>query len=134
MEGEIFLTLLGKLAEPDVAPFWQRAIVLEIYRDMCADNDLLRSIFILFDRKEDSANVFKEIIECLGRAILSEKAFLIPEIPGKYALSVVASSIKMQSIDQLDKIEPPNLPESYLIYLALTGLSNMVYLLYVFMI
>jgi hypothetical protein len=125
-EGEIFLTLLGKLAEPDVAPFWQRAIVLEIYRDLCVDNDLLRSIFQLFDMKEDSANIFHDILECLGRVILSEKAFLVPEIPGKYALSMSASSIKMQSIDQLDKSEPPTVPESYLIYLALTGISNMV--------
>jgi hypothetical protein len=127
MEGEIFLTLLGKLSEPDVAPFWQRAIVLEIYRDFCVDNDLMRSIFSLFDRKEDSANLFHGIIECLGRVILSEKAFLVPDIPGKYALSVVASSMKMQSIDQLDKSDPPHVPDRYLIYLALTGLSNMVF-------
>jgi hypothetical protein len=129
MEGEIFLSLLGKLAEPDVAPFWQRAIVLEIYRDLCLDIELLRSIFQLFDQKEDSANIFQEIIECLGRFILLEKTFLTSDSPRQYALSIAASSIKMQSIDQLDKTDPPSLPESYLIYLALTGISNMVWIL-----
>lgn len=42
MEVEIFLTLLGKLLEPDYAPSWQRVVVMEIYRDICNDNSLLR--------------------------------------------------------------------------------------------
>lgn len=127
MEGEIFLSLLIKLSEPDVAPFWQRVLVLEIYNEFCADLKLLRSVFTLFDSKEDSANIFQDIVQCLKSVILSERSLLSQGEPSTGHVSLgAASSGKMKSIDQLDKADPPNVPETYLIFLGFTGISSLV--------
>ncbi|KAJ3225645.1 hypothetical protein HK099_006478 [Clydaea vesicula] len=133
MEGEIFLSLLSKLMEPDHAPFWQRIIVVEIYRDICNEIDLIRSIFKNFDMKDHSTRIIQDMVSSFSKIIVSEKSSLLVvnnlenNAQGEYfALSVTTSSVKMQSIDQLDKNEPPAVPETYLIYLALTALTNLI--------
>lgn len=77
MEGEIFLSLLGKLVEPDHAPLWQRIVVMEIYRDVCSDHQLLRSIFRLYDSKDHSTKIFQDMISAISRIIVSEKSHLL---------------------------------------------------------
>ena len=129
IESELFLSLLNKLIDPEHAPFWQRAIVLEVYIDICNDYELVRSIFKVYDMKEASTRILHDLVVALNRIIVSENGLLVIGEYGfteNFVLSVSTASIKMQSIDQLDKAEPPTLPDTYLIYLSLISLSNMV--------
>ncbi|KAJ3289665.1 hypothetical protein HK104_007306 [Borealophlyctis nickersoniae] len=155
------------LLEPENSPLWQRVLVMEVFKSICADGDLLRSIYRCYDAKEHSTKVFQEMITAFGRIVVAEKSSLLVSAPlpiisdgsgtgpgavtvvESYALNAAAATIKLQwyvgnirqilrlrlavykeilprSIDQLDKGEPPGIPDTYIIFLAVSCLNNMV--------
>ncbi|CAG8510749.1 17383_t:CDS:10, partial [Dentiscutata heterogama] len=143
-ECEIFLALFVKILEPDNI-YWQRVISMEIFRGICSDSALLRSIYRWYDGQGQSANVFRDMINAFGK-LAAEKPQLIGHLhqgresmdmsgmagvvmggvgqvdsPG---LSIANSVMKIQCIDQLDKAEPPQIPETYLYYLAFVCLNS----------
>lgn len=142
-ECEIFLAMFVKILEPDNV-YWQRVISMEIFRGICSDSTLLRSIYRWYDGQGHSTNVFRDMINGFGK-LAAEKPQLIGHLhqgresmdmsgmagvvmggvgqvdsPG---LSVANSVMKIQCIDQLDKAEPPQIPETYLYYLAFVCLN-----------
>ncbi|KAG9288486.1 hypothetical protein G9A89_015692 [Geosiphon pyriformis] len=150
-ECEIFLSkILIKILEPE-NPLWQRVIAMEIFRSICADGVLSRSIYRWYDRQEYSTNVFRDMIIAFGK-LAAEKPQVVGvssvvgqihhhhhqtfensdntggtnigfDTPG---LSIAASTMKLQCIDHLDKAEPPSIPETYLYFLTLTCLNSIV--------
>ncbi|CAG8467852.1 8909_t:CDS:10 [Cetraspora pellucida] len=143
-ECEIFLAMFVKNIEPDNI-YWQRVISMEIFRGICSDSALLRSIYSWYDGQGHFANVFRDMINAFGR-LATEKPQLIGHLyqgresmdmagmagvvmggvgqvdsPG---LSIVNSVMKIQCIDQLDKADPPQIPETYLYYLAFVCLNS----------
>jgi len=55
-----------KVLEPE-NPLWQRVLLMEIFRGVCADSALLRSIYSWYDRMEHSTNVFQDMINAFGK-------------------------------------------------------------------
>ncbi|KAI9202905.1 uncharacterized protein BJ171DRAFT_512568 [Polychytrium aggregatum] len=152
MECEIFMSMFIKVLEAgDQAPLWHRVLVLEVYKSICNDINLLRAIFNQYDAKDHSVKIFYEITAGFGRVIVSEKHYLLqasssmagesPTNTGgvlgsaltgsggsteSYAVTFAGSSIKIPCIDQLDKSDPPSFPDTYPLNLAIQCLANMV--------
>ncbi|RUP49611.1 guanine nucleotide exchange factor in Golgi transport N-terminal-domain-containing protein, partial [Jimgerdemannia flammicorona] len=148
MECEIFLSMFVKILEPE-NPLWQRVLSMEIFRGVCGDPLLLRSIFAWYDRQDRSTNVFRDMISAFGK-LAAERPQLVGATQGgresldygtggpggtqgyyqHYAgagepgLSVNASTMKIQCIDQLDKADSPPIPETYIYYLSLICLNS----------
>jgi hypothetical protein len=55
-----------KILEPE-HPLWQRVLLMEIFRGVCGDSTLLRSIYRWYDRAEHSTNVFQDMINAFGK-------------------------------------------------------------------
>ncbi|CAJ0749553.1 9943_t:CDS:2 [Entrophospora sp. SA101] len=152
MECEIFLSIFIKILEPD-NPLWQRVISMEIFRGICADGELLRSIYCNYDKNSDSTNVFHDMINSFGK-LAAEKpqtfstgihsfignlhqnrenidvTGMASAVIGNPAhveylsLTIANSTMKIQCIDQLDKVDSPQIPDTYLNFLALVCLNS----------
>ncbi|RHZ78300.1 hypothetical protein Glove_166g199 [Diversispora epigaea] len=151
MECEIFLTMFIKNLEPDT-PLWQRVISMEIFRGICADASLLRSIYHLYDKQGQSTHIFQDMVNgfkklatekpqalgvgshsLVGHLHQGRESMDLSGITGvvvggsgqvdSAGLNVLNSTMKVECIDQLDKVDPPPIPETYLYYLALLCLS-----------
>ncbi|ORX90356.1 hypothetical protein K493DRAFT_409906 [Basidiobolus meristosporus CBS 931.73] len=139
MECEVFLTMFVKMLGQE-NPLWQRILSMEVFRGICLDNALVRSIYRHYDRKK-STHVFHDIVNAIGHLAIENPSVVgtggggssgLPAGDGGHAsgatsdtkLSVVTSIMKIQCIDQLDKAEPPAIPDSYLYYLALVCLHS----------
>ncbi|CAG8503304.1 19215_t:CDS:10 [Racocetra persica] len=138
------LELIESNLEPDNVP-WQRVISMEIFRGICCDSALLRSVYRWYDGQGHSANVFRDMLNAFGR-LATEKPTLIGHLyqgresmdmsgmagvvmggvgqGDSHGLSIVTSVMKIQCIDQLDKADPPQIPETYLYYLAFVCLNS----------
>lgn len=66
MECEIFLSMLVKILEPE-NPLWLRVLTMEIFKTVCADSNLTRSIYKWYDGQNSSTNVFRDMITGFGR-------------------------------------------------------------------
>ncbi|KAF9162591.1 hypothetical protein DFQ26_003405 [Actinomortierella ambigua] len=144
IECEIFLSMLIKLLEPEGSVLWQRILAMEIFRGICGDSALLRRIYKTYDQQGTSTDVFSDMIIAIGR-LSTEKPQLIgagmaheghdgprqshggdkdgPE-GGVGGLSVVTSTMRIQCVDQLDKADPPQIPDTYLYYLSLVCINS----------
>lgn len=69
-----------KVLEPD-NPHWQRVLAMEIFRGVCSDPALLCSIYQWYDLKDNSTDVFCEMITAFGR-LATEKPQLIGATQG----------------------------------------------------
>ncbi|KAF9316893.1 hypothetical protein BG003_001423 [Podila horticola] len=144
IECEIFLSMLIKLLEPEGNILWQRVLAMEIFRGICGDNALMRRIYKSYDQQGTSTDIFGDLIIAIGR-LSTEKPLLIgagsfiqdsSEITkqshvnereaaeGVGGLSVTSSTMRIQCVDQLDKADPPQIPETYLYYLSLICINS----------
>ncbi|TPX66623.1 hypothetical protein SpCBS45565_g04327 [Spizellomyces sp. 'palustris'] len=139
MECEIFLSMFCRLLEPDHAPLWHRVLIMEVYKSLCADAGLLRFVYKSYDQKEHTTKVFHEMITAIRRIVVSERPALLLHSPvtnsseavdmeaeEQYSLTASGAQMKLQCLDQLDKAEPPSIPETYIIYLAILCMSSIV--------
>eukprot|EP00158_Paraphelidium_tribonemae_P009827 Partr_v1_DN28976_c0_g1_i1_m24864 putative MON2 homolog (S. cerevisiae) len=127
-ECEIFLSMFSDILL--TAPFqWQKVLSIEILRGIFQEYKLLQTIYQYFD-VDGSSRVFQELMTTLWRVASMRPDLLSiqrantsqgPVSPSSAVegLSVIGSTVKIQCIDQLDKDDPPAVPESYLIFLAL---------------
>ncbi|KAG0005765.1 hypothetical protein BGZ65_010239, partial [Modicella reniformis] len=145
IECEIFLSMLIKLLEPEGNILWQRVLAMEIFRGICGDNALMRRIYRAYDQQGTSTDVFGDMIIAIGR-LSTEKPQLIgagsfvqdiSEMTrpssvndrdtgesGVGGLSIATSTMRIQCVDQLDKADPPHIPETYLYYLSLVCINS----------
>ncbi|ORX54448.1 hypothetical protein DM01DRAFT_1035596 [Hesseltinella vesiculosa] len=151
-ECEVFLSMFVKILEPE-NPLWQRVLAMEIFRGVCGNPRLLRDIFDWYDAAESSStHIFHDMITAFGR-LATERPQLLGATQGgrdsidfgqsnasyptsgnlitttnsdgtHACLSSVGSTIRIQCIDQLDKADPPPIPETYIFYLALLCLNS----------
>ncbi|CEP19238.1 hypothetical protein [Parasitella parasitica] len=161
MECEIFLSMFVKILEPE-NPLWLRVLAMEIFRGVCSDSQLTKSIYKWYDGQNNSStNVFRDMITGFGR-LATEKPQLIGANQGgrdsldysggagsggggggsgsgashyaaqssfpsnglENSLSTSNSTMRIQCVDQLDKADPPAIPETYIFYLALVCLNS----------
>ncbi|KAG0231976.1 hypothetical protein BGW41_001994 [Actinomortierella wolfii] len=143
IECEIFLSMLIKLLEPEGNVLWQRILAMEIFRGICGDSALLRRIYKTYDQQGTSTDVFSDMIIAIGR-LSTEKPQLIgagmahegdgsrpshlgdkdSTEGGVGGLSMVTSTMRIQCVDQLDKADPPQIPDTYLYYLSLVCINS----------
>ncbi|KAI1297775.1 hypothetical protein EDD11_006981 [Mortierella claussenii] len=145
IECEIFLSMLIKLLEPEGNILWQRVLAMEIFRGICGDNALMRRIYRAYDQQGTSTDIFGDMIIAIGR-LSTEKPLLIGAGSfvqdnsdlarpsnvndrdagegGVGGLSVNTSTMRIQCVDQLDKADPPQIPETYLYYLSLICINS----------
>lgn len=71
MECEVFLSMFVKILEPE-NPLWLRVLAMEVFKGVCSDAALTRSIYSWYDRPASSTNVFQGMITNFGR-IATEK-------------------------------------------------------------
>ncbi|CAG8704246.1 2805_t:CDS:10, partial [Dentiscutata erythropus] len=141
LECEIYLNMLVKFLEPNY-PLWQRVISMEVFHGICTDGALLRTIYFYFDKQNHSTNVYKEMINAFGRLaterpyafgknsnFLNGHSYQFIEDDGQKdigSLNIACSIMKIKCIDQMDKSDPPQIPETYLYYLTLLCLNSIV--------
>lgn len=66
MECEVFLSMFVKILEPE-NPLWLRVLVMEVFKGVCSDPGLTRSIYNWYDRSDGATNVFQGMITGFGR-------------------------------------------------------------------
>jgi len=151
-ECEIFLTNFIKILEPDQYVVWQRVLIMEVFIDFVNDKELIRTIFKQYDMSENFSDVFQNMIYSFSRLIVSEKPSLIssgsstnlfnrnlspnlsqgnslvnlPHGNDSSMLTINNSCMKIRCLDQFDKTEPPSIPDTYLIYLALKCITSII--------
>ncbi|KXS17490.1 hypothetical protein M427DRAFT_144228 [Gonapodya prolifera JEL478] len=132
-ECEIFLSMLIKLFEPDSGPQWQRALAAEVARAVCGEGAVARHIFHLYDRPDTSSNILTDLVNLLSRSITERTRAVndrtrVASSPGgnnddgTVEYSTAAAIAKMHLMDQLDRSDPPPLPDSYLLVVSLLAL------------
>lgn len=105
---------------------------MEVIRGFLADAAFVRLLFTSFDRAKTGQAVLGELLRVLWRVASDAPEQLGLDRSGLSVaggaggggtgpgLTIASAAVKTPCIDQLDKAEPPRLPETYLIYLVLT--------------
>ncbi|KAJ1971709.1 Endocytosis and vacuole integrity protein, partial [Dimargaris xerosporica] len=148
IECEIYFSMMVKYLEPD-HPMWHRVLTMEVFRGMCADTSLLRFLYQEYDQRAKAKPVYQDMIAAIAR-IATEKPASIgiatasaaardganaapaaaspadsshAEPTDMSVLSGTSAVLKIQCLDQLDKVDPPAMPDAYLFYLCLVSLA-----------
>lgn len=156
-ECEKALSLLIHLLDAESGLLWKRALCLEVFKAICADAELVRTIYTHYDAIEGKRNIIGDLMGSLTRLATERPAIIglsthssVPstQFPGKDSsseqaaleaggvagiiggavgsgdlnvpgLSTQWSLIRVPCLDQLDKPEPPVIPDSYIYCLTL---------------
>lgn len=120
---------------------WEQILILEMYRSLFSEFDIIKSIFENYDNNPKKKDVIQELLSIINNFLLNNSYIIINDVvsipliqPGSVYLSVQLSSLKISILDHLDKLEPPtNIPNTYSIYLVLRllmsfseGISNFI--------
>ncbi|KAK6309177.1 hypothetical protein J4Q44_G00206400 [Coregonus suidteri] len=127
-ECEIFLSLLVKFLDGE-KPQWLRAVAVESVHRLCVQPHLLRSFCLSYDMKQHSTKVFRDIVNALGSFIQSLFIVLNTGNPAATNASTGGSGSGAQglpSLEMLDKVEPPSIPEGYAMSVAFSALLDLV--------
>ncbi|KAJ8914767.1 hypothetical protein NQ315_013270 [Exocentrus adspersus] len=154
-ECEIFLSLIVKFLDPD-KPTWQRSLALEVLHKMTIQPELLNSFCECYDLNKHTTSIFQDIALMYSRylSVLSYRwvqwflsprdslqSFLggLPAGPGVSPqpgfllrgvwLPIVATFPTGQAkstLEMLDKIEPPVVPDGYGISVAYACLMEII--------
>ncbi|KAK9476414.1 hypothetical protein V1514DRAFT_336869 [Lipomyces japonicus] len=155
VECEVALTLLTHMLDADYAPYWKRVLALEVFQGIFAEYSLVRKMYLEYDFKDGRQNIVRQLITSINKLSAekpdviglrrSSTSMFIPKdgnlesglgesaVGGLFGgpgadnnvLSVQTSSVRILCIDQLDKSEPPAMPDSYLYYLSLTCVNSL---------
>lgn len=159
-ECEVSLSLLTHMLEPDASQPWKRALVMEVFRGICAEPALIRKIFAQYDVKDGGKSIVRDLMGAMCRLAHEKPAIIglgtqssVPQglqqessseqaaleaggvagiIGGAVGLGDITvvglssqwSTVRVPCIDQLDKSEPPAVPESYIYFLALSCINS----------
>lgn len=80
MECETFLSMFVKILEPENS-LWQRVLSMEIFRGVCGDPVLLRSIYSWYDKRGSGTHVFRDMISGFGK-LAAEKPHVVGATQG----------------------------------------------------
>lgn len=142
------------MLDPDASAPWKRALCMEVFRGICAEPALVRRIFAAYDAVEGRRPILADLMGALTRLatekpgviglgasssapvgggeseVIAVEAGGIAGVIGSVSteavqgLSTVWSLVRVPCIDQLDKSEPPAMPESYVYCLTLTCINS----------
>ncbi|ODV77974.1 uncharacterized protein CANTADRAFT_7444 [Suhomyces tanzawaensis NRRL Y-17324] len=127
IESEVILSflnhiLLNEPTEEENVP-WEKILVLELYKGLFSDFNVIKSIFEKYDNDEKKKDVIQELNSILitylqNNSILTPNQSLKQPL-GPLYISKSSSHMKISILDHLDKMEPPHsIPATYPIYLT----------------
>ncbi|CCE61140.1 hypothetical protein TPHA_0A00550 [Tetrapisispora phaffii CBS 4417] len=127
IELEVILSLIIYiLSEESSKPLWNKVLSLELFLGVLKDTPLLADIYMLYDNYSDKkhiiTNLLHEVMELINKANITN-ILQISEIIG---FSDIASTLtetsmaRKQYISILDKINPPPVDDSYIIWLIIS--------------
>ena len=163
-ECEVALGLTTHSLDPDTAPLWKRAVVMEILRDFFADASRVIDAYAMHDMAEGGKPIVQDLMSAFVR-LSSEKpsviglgqqstvpagptsakdgsseqsaveaaggmAGIISSALGVAEVNVAGISSKWSlprtaCLEQLDKTDPPTVPETYIYALVLECLNSL---------
>lgn len=94
-------------------PFWVKVLVLEMYKTLFNNFDVVRVIYETYDRDEKKKNVIRELFSVLNHYLESSlpQFFAEETIPNAEKntsrLSKQNAALKVSLLDHLDKTDPP---------------------------
>ena len=88
-EGEMILSLLNHMLDPEAAPLWKRVLCMEVFRALHNEPALIRNIFALFDENEGSKDIIGDHLGLMAR-LAAEK----PQVIGLGSQSSMPSGSK----------------------------------------
>lgn len=111
---------------------WEQILILEMYRSLFSEFDVIKTIFAKYDSNPKKKDVIQEILSIISNFLQNNSYIIITDVvsipliqPGSTYLSLQLSSLKISILDHLDKVEPPtNIPNTYSIYLVLRILMS----------
>ncbi|KAI9222906.1 hypothetical protein BC828DRAFT_403606 [Blastocladiella britannica] len=106
MECEVFLSLLLRAASTEQDPLWARSIALEVLVAILSKPQLVAALFSAYDQQKSATDVVKEMANGIHKVVAQGTA------------ASEQSGVKVQCLDQLDKSDPPFVPDDYLLHLA----------------
>ncbi|XP_065358629.1 protein MON2 homolog [Calliphora vicina] len=145
-ECEIFLSLIIKFLDPD-KPHWQRALALEVIHKLATKPSLVAFFCKSYDCKNHATNIVQDMITSLGTyvrySLINSAALLNGQQNGAQQLNTLTAHnsnnqcgfvfrgaymplvatfapglAKAVYLEMLDKLEAPNIPDSYGISVA----------------
>ena len=161
---EVPLGLIAHTLEPDSAPGWKRAMLLEVLRNFFATGSLIVDAYAAYDESQEGKSIVQDLMSAFVRLSTEKPAVIglgqqssIPiglssqkesstdgaafdTVSGmsgiiSSALGVLESSVpgisaqwsmpRTACLDQLDRTEPPALPETYIYCLVLECLNSL---------
>lgn len=108
------VTLASTEVQPSTTvPFWVKVLILEMYKALFHNFNVLRVIYETHDRDEKKKNVMRELFDVLNHYLdTSLPQFFADEgVPsaerGSIRLSKQNAALKVSLLDHLDKTDPP---------------------------
>lgn len=132
-ECEIFLSMFTEILESSLSSskagsaspskisavnssYWQHCLCMEVLKDILVDTELFLILYESGMGDDDKNDVLDELLRTLHR-VAQQK---ISAIQQNDYIGLMNSNAKIQCMDLLDKIEPPQeLPQNYLLFLIL---------------
>lgn len=135
IETEVILSLLTHVLTKDSnLPNWKKILSLEIFNNIFKDFKLIKLIFKTYDydfdnNKKKIIQEFLTVISNLIKEPIFEKILNPQEIiknpdQNERVINLQNSLIKIPYLDSLDKLEPPQSPDTYQIYLILNIINS----------
>lgn len=112
--------------------YWMKVLVLEMYKALFSDFEVLRALFVTHDTNEKGKNVVSEIFTVLNHFLETSLPQYFSEERGlpssdNPTLSKQNAALKLPLLDHLDKSEPPaSISRLYSAHLVLKVLTNVV--------
>ncbi|AET39004.1 Mon2p Ecym_3526 [Eremothecium cymbalariae DBVPG len=126
LELEVILSLLIHTLSPkSESQSWRRVLILEIFKNISSENDLIPNIFKAYDMHESRKNVISTFLDTVMELLNSQtyaevlqgsSILLSSEQPLISSDNLIS---KLNFLDLLDKTSPPSVEHSYVIYLIL---------------
>lgn len=121
-------------SSPVPNPYWEKVLVLEMYKTLFSNFSTVRQIFEKYDNDPKKKNVVQEILLVMNNYLNNnlpqffsgETIQVPPERGNSLHLSKLTSTLKVSILDHLDKQDPPaNIPTLYTAHLVFRLLINM---------
>ncbi|ORX76084.1 hypothetical protein BCR32DRAFT_271491 [Anaeromyces robustus] len=143
MECEILLSMILKILESDANPIWYRVMLMEILQDTCANDQIIKFIYVNYDYEDSSLNLFQDLIRVFNRITTSYKqsniiSNLISQQKQRQGIDIQSSIIgssefslkickpNIRCIERYEKSDPPYIHDNYIIYLAIKCILSII--------
>lgn len=131
LELEVILSLLihGISTDSNLSP-WQRVLSLELFKSLSEDFEIIYSIYMTYDNFQDKKHIITDLLQACFKLMKSDEFnvyLALSDVIQKTEASLISSDnskVKTKYIDMLDKVHPPPVNLTYIIWLVLNISNN----------